>query len=313
MSSITNVDVSTIRPEACFATRFAGDFRQLQSSIRTYGILHAPRLYVTEGQTKILDGLERVKIAGELGLEEIACYVYDEEQLSRANAFLLCLELNRLSRRFNLVEKALWLREAFNLFSGAGIPRSFWTTTEIPHNIRAVQQHKDLLRLPMTVLKYAVNNNMSLSTVLSFINFKPEDIEKLASQLFILPLNQNKLAEILSLLQDISKKENRSVFAILEEIMPELELEFSPHQKEEKLRHLLQQRRNPHYEKRLADFEGRVKKLPLNDMTRVRPAPFFEEDYIEITTRFYSQEDVNDFIESLKHESWNNVLTVHKV
>lgn len=308
MQTLKDVEVSTIPIEPSFPTRFAGDSRQLLSSIQSYGILHSPRLYISGGKTRVLDGVERVKAAREIGLKRMLCHVYTEANLSHQNAFLLCLELNRLSRAFNIVEKALLVKTAHEVFIGATIPKSFWNTVGVQHNIRAVQHYRDLLKLPPSVQKYAVNNDTPLATVLGFLHFKPSEIEKLASQLFILPLNQNKLSEILSLLLDISKKEEKGALPILESLMPELELEFSPNHKEQKLRRLLQQRRNPNYEKRLEEFEARVKKLPVNDKTKVRPAPFFEDDYVEVTTKFHSQEDVNDFISSLKDKSWTTII-----
>lgn len=308
MQILKDIEVHTLTMGRCFPTRFGGDSRQLQSSIQTYGILHPPRLLRDGNQLLILDGFERIKVAREMGVKELTCYVYDQEHLSRQNAFLLCIELNRLSRPFNLVEKAQLLKAAHQLFSGSGIPKAFWTLTEIPHNIRSIQQFKALLKLPVTIQKYAVNNNTSLATILMFLNFKAEEVEKLAAQLFILPLNQNKLSEILNLLLDISKREEKSPQAVLDDMLPALELEFSPNQKEQKLRQLLQQRRNPRYEKRLANFEVMVKNLPINDKTRIQPAPFFEDDYVEVTTKFRSQEDVNNFISALQDASWTNLL-----
>lgn len=308
MQTLKDVEVSTIPTEACFPTRFAGDSRQILSSIQSYGILHPPRLYVSGGKTRVLDGVERVKAAREIGLKRMLCHVYAEAHLSHQNAFLLSLELNRLSRTFNIVEKAQLIKTAHEVFIGSSIPKSFWATVEVNHNIRAVQQYRDLLKLPPMIQKYAINNGTPLPTILGFLNFKTSEIEKLAAQLFILPLNQNKLSEILSLILDVSKREERGSLAILESILPELELEFSPNHKEQKLRRLLQQRRNPHYEKRLEEFETRVKKIPVGDKTKVRPAPFFEDDYVEVTTKFYSQEDVNDFIASLKDKSWAGII-----
>lgn len=308
MQILKDFELSSLTTERTFPTRFCGDSRHLQSSVQTFGILHPPRLYEENGTLTILDGFERLRIAREMGTKQVACFIYDASQLSLQNAFLLCLELNRLSRPFNMVEKAQLLKASHQVFSGTNIPKAFWSLIEIPHNIRSVQQFKDLLTLPPVVQKYAINNNTSLATILGFLNFRPENIDKLASQLFLLPLNQNKLADILSLLRDISQKEEKSALLVLEEILPEIELEFSPHNKEQKLRQLLHQRRNPNYEKRLADFEDHVKKLPINDKTKVQPAPFFEADYVEVTTKFYNQEDVNEFIDTLKDGSWNEIL-----
>lgn len=308
MQILKDIEVHTLTMGRYFPTRFGGDSRQLQSSVQTYGILHPPRLFHDGNRFLILDGFERIKIAREMGVKELPCYVYDKKHLSKQNAFLLCIELNRLGRPFNLVEKAQLLKVAYQIFSNANIPKAFWTLIEIPHNIHSIQQFKNLLKLPVAVQKYAINNNTSLATILTFLKFKAEEVEKLAAQLFTLPLNQNKLSEILNLLLDISKREDKSPQAILDDMLPALELEFSPNQKEQKLRQLLQQRRNPRYEKQLANFEVLVKNLPINDKTRVQPAPFFEDDYVEVTTKLRSQEDIKKFISALQDASWMNLL-----
>lgn len=312
MQSLQDAAIDTLPTEASFPSRFGGDARPLASSIQAYGILHPPRIYLSGERASVLDGLERIRIAREAGHKSIPCYFYDETQLSHANAFLMCLELNRLSRHFNLVEKALLLKTAHQVFLDHAIPKAFWHAVEIPHNIRALQQFRDLLHLPAAVQRYVVNNAIPLPTALSFLRFAPAEIDRLAAQIFMLPLNQNKLAEVLSLLSDVSKAEEISALAVLDTILPELELEFSPVHKEQKLRRLLQQRRNPHYERKLSEFESRVKQLPLNDKTKVRPAPYFEDDYVEVTTRFYSQEDMDAFIESLKDASWRTVIGEEK-
>jgi hypothetical protein len=75
---------------------------------------------------------------------------------------------------------------------------------------------------------------------------------------------------------------------------------------------VLQRKRYPQYEKRLREIEHPVKKLPLGGKTRIAPAPYFEGDYVEVVTRFSSQEDINDFSQTLKSEIWSEILSVVK-
>lgn len=309
MSKLQEIEIDAVKLKHLFPIRFGGDHRQLLSSVQTHGILYPPKLYQYREKLWVLDGLDRIKAAQECGFSSFHSEVLSESDLSYDKAFLLALELNKWSRSFNLVEKAQLLKEAYQIFAGQNIPRSFWHTVGISHNIRAIQQHKELLKLPEMIKKYAVNNNTPLATILGFLRFKPDEVEKVASQLFQLPLNQNKLSEVLSLLLEISIREDKSVLSILESIWPQLEVEFSPHQKEQALRSVLQQRRNPSYEKKLSEFQQKVEKLPLDkSKTRINPAPFFEDDYIDVSTRFASQEDVNNFINVLKDPTWVEIL-----
>jgi hypothetical protein len=304
MQRFDNVPLVDIQPEPIFPSRFGGDDRNLRGSIQNFGILNPACLRRSSNGLAIIDGLQRVIIARDIGLETIPCFVYDETDLDIDNAFLLCLELNRWQRHYNLVEKAQLLKAAHHLFGGQGIPKTFWGLVDIPHNIRAIQQYKDLLKLPPLVQKYAINNGIALVTILGFLHFPAGEIERIATRLFLLPLNQNRLNEILALLYDITKREESSPLTVLEDTLKAVETEFNAQQKEQKLRHLLTLRRNPNYEKKLAEFQDKVKHLPLPKDTRVEPAPFFEDDYIEVNTRVHNQEELNEFLESLKDGEW---------
>lgn len=308
MQKFESVGLSAIHPDPIFPSRFGGDDRALRGSIQNFGILTPPCLLRAKQGLSIIDGTRRVMIARDIGLTAIPCLVYDQDDLDIGNAFLLCLELNRWHRHYNLVEKAQLLRAAHHYFGGQGIPKTFWGLVDIPHNIRAIQQHKDLLKLPAPVRKYAVNNGIALLTILGFLHFPAAEIERIATRLFLLPLNQNRLNDLLTLLNDIAKREGASPLTVLEEGLKGVETEFNAQQKEQKLRHLLTRRRNPLYEKKLAEFQDKVRHLPLPKDTRVEPAPFFEDDYIEVNTRVHNQQELNEFLESLKDNEWGKLF-----
>lgn len=302
------VDLQSISAQAVFPVHYESDSRPLKTSLKTFGLLNPLILYRQGEKLFVLDGLERCKILHEFGELQCVANIYEEAEFKADQAFLLYLELNRWSRPFNLAEKANALKIALDVFHGKNIPKSFWELVGISQNMGAMRQHKDFLKLPEMLKKFALNNHMPLTTMLLFLRFRPAEIEPLAARLFCLPLNQNKLAEVLSLLLDISRRDDRSALAILEEILPEIELKPGPQQKEQALRSVLHRKRNPNYEKRLRDFEHTVKKIPLGGKTKVVPAPYFEENYVEVVTRFSTPEDINDFAQTLKSESWSEVL-----
>lgn len=288
-----------------FPTRFLGDPRLLMSSVQTFGILTPPILYFYNDQYWIIDGASRLSIAQQTHSPKVLCFVYSAENMSMSEAFLLCLERNRWSRQFNLVEKSLLLQEAHRVFSGHKIPKIFWDLVEISQNVKTVQNHKDLIKLPETILKYCVNNNIALHTILLFQKFPREELEKIAAKLFVLPLNQNKLNEILSMLVDLSLKEQISAVKILEEIIQTLG-QHAPTNRIEQLRNFLQQRRYPHYHQTLSQFETKIKNLPITSQVKVEPAPFFEDDYIDIHARLNNRSDFSEFVNALRDKKWES-------
>jgi hypothetical protein len=307
MAKLLEIDTSRLPEEPLFPSRFGGDERLLKTSLQTYGLLRPARLLELPDGFGLIDGAMRVALAREIGMKKIPCHVHEAADLEIDGAFLLCVELNSWDRDFNIVEKAQLIRHAHEVYKGRMIPKIFWHSIKIPQNIRTIQQHKDLLRLPIKVQKYAVNNSIPLSVVLEFLKFRKDELEKLANQLFVLPLNQNKLAEILSLLQDICKHEERSPLNVLDQILPQLEA-GTAQQKEQKLRQVLHQMRNPHYEGKLKDFEEKVTKISAGEHTKITPAPFFEEKFVEINARIHGPEDLDALAAALKDENWKDLF-----
>lgn len=301
-------DVNTLAQlEPVFDLRFFSDVKSLQSSVQMLGVLQPPCLYKKGSDFFVLDGYHRIQFAKQRNYTSLACHVISADESTFSDVFLHYLELNRWSRSFNIVEKAFILKKAHEVFQNQGIPKAFWSIVDIPQKIHMIQSYKNLLKLPRFILKYLVNNNMSIKAAIGFLNFPKEEAEKLATQLFVYPLNQNKLIEILDILHDLKKHEERSAVVILSEVLEGL-AEINPQQRERALRECLKERRNPHYQKRMASFQSKVKKIPLDAETSLSPAPFFEEDYIEVRSKISSKDDIQKLISALKHRGWEDLF-----
>lgn len=309
MPVLKQIKLDEISASPVFKTSFHRDVRPLKTSIQNFGILHPVILWQTKDGLKVLDGLARLDIAQDVSLNEISCLVYDEAELDDKNAFLLNLELNRLAREFNLVERALYLQQAHDIYGGLQIPRLFWDLVGIKQNIKQIHRYKDFLRLPELIQKFAVNNNIALPIILGFMKFPRTETEMIARCLFVLPLNQNKLGEILGLLIDIAKREAKSAKEILDETLSQIENDFNAVHKEQSLRRLLHKRRNPSYESHLKDFEDKVAELSLPEFVSIDPAPFFEDDYIELRAKLKKTDDLNALKDLFEDKAWSNLIT----
>ena len=303
-----NIKVDKISQAPLFETSFNRDERPLQSSIQVHGIVSPPHLFQSADSLQVLDGMMRIKIAQQIGMDTITCFIHDAKNLEQNDAFMLCLELNRWCRTFNLVERALCIKTATQLFGGLKIPKSFWNMIDIKPNVRTIYQHKELLKLSPSIQKFAISNNIALSVILGFLRFPEDERDKIASQLFILPVNQNKLAEILITLNDIAKKEEITPSQILDETLLAIKSEKHPVTKEQLLRRTLQKRRNPHYEKYLTEFEHKLKALPIKTDIKITPPPFFEDSYVELNARLQSKEDITQLIEVLNNKVWSELI-----
>ncbi|OVE81964.1 hypothetical protein BVY03_01560 [bacterium K02(2017)] len=309
MLNFQTVEISQIE-KPLFSHRFNRDDRPLKTSIQNFGLKTPPSLLFDKGKYHIIDGWARIDILNKMGKSQLGCIVYDASEMNHENAFHLCIELNSWNRKFNVVEKALSLKTALEIFGGLKVPKWFWQLVGIKENIKTIYQYKELLKLPPDVQKYAVNNNITLSVILGFLKFPKTQIETLAHQLFVLPLNQNKLAEILALVLDISKRDEILPVKVMECAFEEVEKrnEFNAVQKEQLLRRILHSKRNPFYETKLKEFDEKIKGLPLNKYTKISPAPYFEDDYVEVNTKINSKKDLDDLVQILQSEVWKELL-----
>lgn len=291
-----------------FKNRYHSDTRDLQSSIQTKGVLHPPYLYQSKDGLKVVDGLFRIEYAIQNGLDELGCFVIDEADVALGDVFLFFLELNRWSRKFNDVEKALLIQQSHDVYRGSMIPKAFWTLIDVPQKIKLIQQYRDLLKFPDFILKYAVNNQIPLKVLLLFQNFSDKDAEKLAHQLFVYPLNQNKLSEILTLISDLSRREKMPGSEIFNDVLASLKKGMALPEKEKRIRDALKKRKNPNFEQQLEDFKSKAEALPLEGQASLQPAPYFEDDYVEMNVKLYNQDDIQNLIKALQHRAWHDIL-----
>ena len=293
-----------------FMVRFHADCRDLQSSLQKWGLLNPIHVYQTPEQRFVLDGWQRVVFLRQQNFEgELPVIVHQSHDITMADAFLLFIDLNVALRPFNIVEKALLLKKAQDLFAGKAWPKSLVTALAVPFQPGPLKDYRDLLKLPQFVLKYAVNNGTPLHVVLKFLDFAPDDIEKLANQLFVYPFNQNKLSEILDLLQDLSRREGVLASQIFQDVLTQISGAGLAQQKEKLIRETLKKRKNPRYEAQMHQFLQKTKNMVLGGQTSVAPAPFFEDDYVEVTSRIYNQSDIENLIQVLTHQAWGDIFS----
>lgn len=304
MKQITHLPLVDVSPDPLYPFRFDSDLQKLKTSLQTQGLFYPLCVIKNKKGHSILDGWRRFLILKELGFNDAPCFVYEESEMTLEQRFLFMLELNTSRQDLNIVETARCLRFAFEIFGDGSIPKRFWDLIGISQRPQQVQIFKDLLKLPESILKFLVKNRIAPTTAALFLLFPESEREKLASCLFVLPLNQNKLAEILELLHDIIVRDQVSALSVLESIFSENKNQSSLHQKEQFLRTELHKKRNPLFEKKMADFKNWRAKLSLSKTTQVMPAPFFEEDYLAVTTRFSNEKEIDEFIKSLQEKNW---------
>ncbi|MBU0506545.1 MAG: ParB N-terminal domain-containing protein [bacterium] len=309
MPELKTVSLSQIKQDLLFDLSFYRDTRQLETSIKKHGILTPLTLIKTENEFIILDGARRYLAAKQLEQEMLPTLIYDKEELTTEQAFLVYLELNFFTRGFNDIERAHSLNKALKLYGSHNkIPSSFWTLVGIKPTAKSLLLYQQAMKLPTSIQKHVVTHAMPLPSVVGFLKFPDHDRETIARQLMVLPLNQNKTAEILLLLNDIARRDDLLPSQIIHEILSTIEPKQQPHQVENTLRTALKKRRFPKIQEREDQFENSKKALPHCPSLHIDHAPFFEQNYIELKTRISSQQDIDHVKNTLTHQAFIDLI-----
>ena len=309
MPELKTVSLSQLKKTPLFNLSFYRDARQLETSIKHHGILAPLTLIKSENDFIILDGMSRYLVAKDLEQEKIPALVYDKETLSTKQALLIYLELNFFSRGFNDIERALCLKTALTVYgSHKNIPLSFWTLIGIKPTAKSLFLYQQATKLPASIQKHVVTNALPVSSVIGFLKFPEQDRERVARQLLFLPLNQNKTAEILLLLNDLARRDDSLPSEIIHDILSKFEHKQQPQQIEQALRAELKKRRFPKIQERENLFENNKKALPQHPSLHIDHAPFFEQAYIELKVRISSEQDINHVKDTMTHKAFINLI-----
>ena len=165
--------------------------------------------------------------------------------------------------------------------------------------------------LPLDLQKYLEQKKSPDFLIKKWFRFKKDECSKIFSLLHTFPLNQNKWAEILDFLHDISKRDQKSANDLLLETLKEIESESGDiFSKTELLRENLKQKRYPRLVSKKEDFEKKLKELKLPKEVSCEPHPFFENDTIEIKIKAQEKTNLKKIFEELSDKDWKGIFEV---
>ena len=185
----------------------------------------------------------------------------------------------------------------------------------LPDNQSIIKKIKGLYHLPGFVQSGILSNTISLAMALELGRLQLEAGECLAKLFQTLTLSLNKQREILSLLKEISLREDISIRKVLEndnlqKILTNKNLDRN--QKIREIRIYLKQRRFPVITAAEKEFEKHVKKLKLGSGTKLIPPDNFEGTTYTLKLFFKNLIELKDrkasFDALIKNPSLNKIL-----
>jgi ParB family transcriptional regulator, chromosome partitioning protein len=287
-----------------YSVRFMADVRDLRSSIREVGLIQPVLLKEKPHGYQVISGFRRIAALRELGFRDVDSSVTDEADGLRL--FTMTLHDNVTGRGLNAVEKAITLDKLIHQFrvDRALVIRDFLPLLSLETHEKILNTFLSLARMEDDVKRFVLGEAVSRSNIRILSTFHPEDRIALLKPLSSLKLGENRLREILTLLDEISRRDRIRIKEIL--LQPAIQTplsheEWTPSQKTEEFKRTLLQLRYPRRHHLEEEFQQRRASLHLPPGIALDHAANFEGKRLKMEFQFESVEDLRTILSSLNN------------
>jgi ParB family chromosome partitioning protein len=298
--SLQQIDLS----DETFSVSYMADLGRLRSSIEELGLIQPVLLREKRDGYQIVSGFRRISIFHEMGDPEIEARVLEDREADDFRLFSISLHENLATRGFNTVEKAIALEKLVHRFRIEPIVavKTFLPLFSLEPNEKILNTYLSLALMEDEVKRYVLKEEVSRFNIRIFSAFTPEDRMALLSLISPLKLGENHLREMLTLLEEISRRDRCSVREIVGR--PEIEAilsqrELTPSQRAERVRRVLMDFRFPAMRQWEEKFEKKRKELNLPSNVSLHHFPFFEGTGLRVEFQFKTVEEYRNILQSL--------------
>ena len=297
---IDQIDLS----DETFSVNFMPDLQGLRSSIEAIGLIQPVFLRKKSEGYQIVCGFRRVSVMKEVGKSEIESRVFEEKEMDEFQLFFLSLHENLTTRGFNTVEKAIALDKLVHRFQvdQTMIVKTFLPLFSLEPNEKILNTFLSLARMEDQVKRYILKEKVSRSNIRVLSNFTSEDRMALLPLFSSLKLGENRLREMLALLEEISRRDQTWVRDIVNRLEIQAILsqkELTPSQKTDRMKKVLTELRYPKLNQMEKEFEKKRKDLNLPSNISIHHQPFFEGKGLRIEFQFETVEEYRSILSSL--------------
>ena len=287
-----------------FSINFMPDLKSLRSSMKEIGLIQPVFLKKKLGGYQIVCGFRRIFIMKELGKSEIESKVFEEKEMDEFQFFSLSLHENLTTRGFNAVEKAIALDKLIHRFQidPAIAIKTFLPLFSLEPNEKILNTFLSLAGMEDGMKEYVLKEEVSRSNIRKLANMTPDDRVAILSLISFLKLGENRLREILTFLEEISRKNQWTAKEIVQRGDIQVILsqkEFTPSQKTERVKKLLMDLRYPRMRQLEEEFVRKRRDLHLSFNVSLHHQPFFEGKGLRVEFQFETMEEFRTILSSL--------------
>ena len=287
-----------------FSVNFMPDLQRLEASIEAVGLIHPVLLRKRPDRYQIVCGFRRISVLKGLGHSNVEARVFEEREKDDVHLFTLSLHENLTSRGFNPVEKAIALEKMVSLFQidPRAVVKNFLPLFSLEMNEKILNTYLSLARMEEEVKRYVLKEEVSRSNIRRLSALPPEDRRAILSLFSSLKLGENSMREMLTLLEEISRRDRCGISEIAAH--PEVRAVLShakltPSQRTERIKKVLLELRYPRMGQLEERFEERKRDLHLPLGVSIHHPPFFEGKGLRVGFQFETMEEYRSILSSL--------------
>jgi ParB family chromosome partitioning protein len=287
-----------------FSVNYLPDLQKLRSSIGEIGLIQPVLLKKKLDGYQIICGFRRISVMKELEKTEIESRVFEEKEMDEFQLFSLSLHENLTTRGFNTVEKAIALNKLIHLFQidPVAVTQTFLPLLSLEPNEKILNTYLSLAQMEDEIKTYVLKEEVSRSNIRRLSALTPDDRMAIFSLISRLKLGENRLREVLTLLEEIARRNQCKEKDIVQrsEIQAILsQKELTPSQKTERIKKVLADLRYPKLNQMEKAFEKKRKDLNLPSNILLHHPPFFEGKRLKIEFQFETTDEYQAILKSL--------------
>lgn len=312
LPDIQSVPLSSIDCEdLTYRISTSSDPDALLPSMQRIGILHPPVLIPENDTFRIVCGFARVAAAGQLAWKEIPGRILSKETSRKICAEFAVID-NCACPPLNPVEQGRCLTLLHSVIEDTGQLVRWANVLGLRVNLKMAVNLLLVPQMSHGLQSGLINQSIALPVALQIHEMADmETIEALSDLLLQMNLSLNRQRELIDWVEAISRREEKSVHAILnEQDMLTLRHDegIDSRQKSATIRQYLKKRRYPRMveaEKRYREYWRQVK---LSDGMELIPPPYFEGDTYSLRISFRSTDDLKSIQKNIEKLAHSNAL-----
>jgi len=250
----------------------------LMDSIGHVGVLNLPLLLEKKSRCIILSGFRRIEACRRLDRSDVNARILDSDT-KKLECARYAITDNAFQRPLNLIEKSRSIRMLSNFFSDPRRLSKEMSILGVPCHESMIPKIKDICSFSKPLQNCILSESISLPVALELRKMS-KDVEDGFVELFsVLKLSVNKQREILTLVKEISLREDSPMAEVLEGLYLKRILndeDLDKNQKIRKIRSHLKQRRFPAITRAERGFEEHRQNLKLGSGIKLIPPDNFE-------------------------------------